>query len=252
MTTLLPELLSQLDVALLVFTAFVASYITAALGIGGGLLLLSVMANIVPITHLIPVHGIVQVASNAGRAAMLWRSIDARMLLYFSVGSVAGYWLAPYIIIELSLALLQISVAAFILLLQWGPKLRFAAKGKAALVVQGGVITLLSSLVGATGPLVASILNHLQVKQVLVATMAAMQTVQHSMKSLVFVQLGVDLLPWLGLILLMVVAGFAGTHFGLRKMMKLPEDKFRFWFRWLITLLSLRMLALGLLELFSA
>lgn len=248
----MPEILSQLDVALLVFTAFVASYITAALGIGGGLLLLSVMANILPITHLIPVHGIVQVASNAGRAAMLWRCIDVRMLVYFSLGSAVGFWLAPYIVVELSLALLQISVAAFILLLQWGPKLRFTAKGNAALVVQGGAITLLSTLVGATGPLVASMLNHLQVKQVLVATMAAMQTVQHSLKSLVFVQLGVDLAPWLGLILIMVIAGFVGTHLGLRKMMKLPEDKFRFWFRWLITLLSLRMLVLGLLELFSA
>ncbi len=248
---MIPEILSQLDVALLVFTAFIASYITAALGIGGGLLLLSVMANIMPITHLIPVHGIVQVASNGGRAAMLWRAVDMRMLLYFSIGALLGFLLAPHIIVELSLAVLQISVAGFILLLQWGPKLRLQAKGKGALLVQGGVITLLSSLVGATGPLVASILSHLQVKQVLVATMAAMQTVQHSMKSLVFVQLGVDLVPWLGLIVIMVVAGFAGTHLGLRRLMQLPEQTFRFWFRWLITLLSLRMLALGLFELFS-
>ncbi len=241
----LPELLSTFDASLLVVTSFVASYITAALGIGGGLLLLSVMVNLIPITYLIPVHGLVQIASNASRAGMLRQFINWRMLALFSLGSVLGFVVAPYVLIQLPLAILEMAVAGFILILQWGPKLKVSSHGPASLVLHGGVITLISSLVGATGPLVASMLAHMPVKQALVATMAAMQTVQHSMKTLVFVQLQVDLLPWLGLVALMVVSGYLGTRFGLKVLLKVPEQRFRFWFRWLITLLALRMLLIG-------
>jgi hypothetical protein len=39
-----------------------------AFGIGGGAALLAVMASLVPPAALIPVHGVVQVGSNLGRA----------------------------------------------------------------------------------------------------------------------------------------------------------------------------------------
>ena len=247
----LPELLSAFDASLLVFISFVASYITAALGIGGGLLLLSVMVNLIPITYLIPVHGLVQIASNASRAAMLRKFISWRMLALFSLGSVLGFIVAPYVLIQLPLAVLEVAVAGFILFLQWGPKLKVSGHGSASLILHGGVITVISSLVGATGPLVANMLAHMQLKQALVATMAAMQAVQHSMKTLVFVQLQVDLGPWLGLVALMVVSGYLGTRFGLTMLLKVPEQRFRFWFRWLITLLALRMLLIGGWSLFA-
>ncbi len=243
--TLIPELITTYEASLLVITSFVASYITAALGIGGGLLLLSVMVNLVPIAYLIPVHGLVQIASNVTRASMLRQFIRWPMLALFGLGSLCGFFVAPYVLVRLPLAVLEVAVAGFILFMQWGPSLSLSGRRPGVLLLQGGLITILSSLVGATGPLVASLVAHLQAKQALVATMAAMQTVQHSFKTLVFVQLQVDLTPWFGLVAGMVFSGYLGTRLGLKMLLRVSEQRFRFWFRLLVTLLALRMLFVG-------
>ncbi|MCB1915218.1 MAG: hypothetical protein KDG52_05820, partial [Rhodocyclaceae bacterium] len=60
----------------LVLTAAFTSMMTAALGAGGGVMLLAVMAQVLPPQVIIPVHGIVQMGSNLGRAIMAWRHID--------------------------------------------------------------------------------------------------------------------------------------------------------------------------------
>ena len=53
---------------LLVPVAFVSSMLTAVLGIGGGVLWISVMPGLIVPAAVIPVHGVVQLASNASRA----------------------------------------------------------------------------------------------------------------------------------------------------------------------------------------
>ena len=73
---MLPPELLPLDAAWLVLTAGVTSLMTATLGIGGGVLLLVIMAQLVPIAALIPVHGLVQLGSNANRAIMTRQHID--------------------------------------------------------------------------------------------------------------------------------------------------------------------------------
>ncbi len=60
-----------------------------------------------------------------------------------------------------------------------------------------------------------------------------------------FVQLQVDLTPWFGLVAGMVFSGYLGTRFGLRILLRVSEQRFRFWFRLLVTLLALRMLFVG-------
>ena len=67
MEAFLPEGLEQGAAFFLVATSFVASFITAAFGIGGGALLLAFMATLVPTAALIPVHGVIQLGSNAGQ-----------------------------------------------------------------------------------------------------------------------------------------------------------------------------------------
>ncbi|MBD3765767.1 MAG: sulfite exporter TauE/SafE family protein, partial [Rhodobacterales bacterium] len=51
-----PDMTTGVAAALLV-TSVAASFITIAFGIGGGVLLLAVMASLVPPVALIPVHG---------------------------------------------------------------------------------------------------------------------------------------------------------------------------------------------------
>ena len=83
---LLPEGLGALVAAGLIVVSFLTSFTTAAFGIGGGLMLLAVMASLVPAAALIPVHGIVQLGSNAGRAVMLRQRIVWPILVSFAIG----------------------------------------------------------------------------------------------------------------------------------------------------------------------
>ena len=68
---LLPPDVSALAGIGLVALSLFTSALTAAAGIGGGLVLLSVMASFLPPIVVIPTHGVVQLGSNAGRAVLL-------------------------------------------------------------------------------------------------------------------------------------------------------------------------------------
>ncbi|PPR79335.1 MAG: hypothetical protein CFH06_00428, partial [Alphaproteobacteria bacterium MarineAlpha3_Bin5] len=55
--------MNALEFLILCIVSFLGSFITISLGIGGGVLLLSTMAQILPPTTLIPIHGVVQLGS---------------------------------------------------------------------------------------------------------------------------------------------------------------------------------------------
>ena len=75
---------------LLVIASFFTSALTGAAGVGGGLTLLALMTYIVPIPALIPVHGTVQLGSNAGRAYLMRSHVAWALLVAFVVGAIPG------------------------------------------------------------------------------------------------------------------------------------------------------------------
>ncbi|MBY4675579.1 sulfite exporter TauE/SafE family protein [Marinobacterium arenosum] len=240
---LLPASIDLLDALLLILTAGFTSLITAAMGIGGGVLLLAVMATLVPAAALIPVHGLVQLGSNANRALMTRRHTDWTMVKWFLVGAVAGALLASLIVVQLPLSWIQFSVAGFILYLVWGPKPGKHALGRNGQVIAGGLTTLVSMFVGATGPLVAGFVHrHGMDKFATTATFASCMSLQHLLKMLVFSVVGFAFLDWLVLIAAMIAAGVVGTWLGLKLLNQIPAQLFSTLFRWIVTLLALRLL----------
>ena len=107
---------------LLIFSAGATSFITAAAGIGGGVMLLAILATTLPPIALIPVHGLVQLGSNGNRAWMTRAHIDWSMVKFFGIGALFGAISASFVVIQLPLYLIQLCVALFILFLVWGPK----------------------------------------------------------------------------------------------------------------------------------
>ena len=73
--SLLPPDVSQLAAVGLVALALATSALTAAAGIGGGLVLISVMASFLPPIVVIPIHGVVQLLSNSSRGLLLVRHV---------------------------------------------------------------------------------------------------------------------------------------------------------------------------------
>ncbi len=239
----IPGTLGLFDAALLVGVSFFTSLLTAAVGIGGGMLLLAVMAQILPVLAIIPVHGVVQLGSNAGRAHILRPNIDGRILLYFSVGSLVGALVGGNIVVTLPVIYLQLILAGFILFSTWGPKPSAKTSGKNGLMIGGFLSTLLTMFVGATGPFVAVMLKRLRLdKTPQVATMAACMSIQHALKFLVFVMLGFSFAPYAILIIVMIIVGFLGTLVGRRLLDALSEEVFSNMLKWALTFLALRLL----------
>ena len=87
---LLPAELSTLSLTGLVLLSFFSSAVTASLGTGGGLLMLTVMISFLPPTILLPVHGVIQMGSSGSQVAVMSRDIDWKLWGFFSIGSVLG------------------------------------------------------------------------------------------------------------------------------------------------------------------
>lgn len=239
----LPGLIGVDTALLLIITSTLTSMLTAAMGIGGGVLLLAVMAAMVPPAALIPVHGLVQLGSNGNRALLTREHIDWSLLRLFLGGAVIGAVIAYFVVVQLPVEVIQLSVAGFILFLVWGPKLGKTEMPPAGLVLAGAGTTLVTMFVGATGPLVAAFVHRLGYeKYCTVATFAACMTVQQLLKMLVFGLIGFAFTDWLVLIVLMIAGGFVGTWVGLNILKKVPAERFQLIFRLLVTALALRLI----------
>ena len=225
---LLPVGVEPWFAAVLVAVSFLTSAITAAVGIGGGVALLAVMASGLPVAALIPIHGIVQLGSNSGRAFVLRSHIAWRFVVLLSAGTVIGAVIGGLLVVRLPDAWLKLAVGAFVLWSVWGAKPR-VGRGDGPVIVLGGVISaVLSMFIGASGPFVAALVGVRDyVRQTVVATHAACMIVQHCLKVVVFGVLGFAFGPWIWLIVAMIAAGFLGTLAGTRLLHRLPEERFK-------------------------
>ena len=231
---------------LLILLSMLTSAFTAAVGAGGGVLMIMALAQVMPAAALIPVHGMVQLGSNVGRTLMTWRHIDRVTLAAFLPGVALGALAAAWLLIRLPAGVLELCIAAFVLFTLWGPGLPGRALGRVGTLVVGAVTTLLSSLVGASGPMVATFIKQRQAGRLAkVATFSACMVAQHLTKAFVFGAAGFVFHDWLALMLAMVAAGFIGTWLGLRLLHRLSERRFDVLFRWALTLLALRLVWLG-------
>lgn len=227
--------------------------ITAGLGAGGGLFLLVMMATWIPPVAIIPVHGLVQLGSNAGRAGMTWKHIRWPVIAAFLPGVVAGAGLGALLLVQLPAAAWQLLIALFVLYLCWGPGLPRPALGLPGFAAAAFLTTFASFFVGATGPLVAAFIRQLDSDRfATVATFAAAMTLQHAPKALVFGAAGFAFAQWLPLVVAMIAAGLAGTWLGVRLLHRLGNRLFGRVFNLLLTALALRLLWLGASGLASA
>lgn len=240
---LLPEgLPTPLAVFLLVCSA-VTSMITASLGAGGGVLLLVLMALWLPPAAIIPVHGMIQLGSNAGRAALTWRHTDWKTIAAFAPGVVLGALLGAWLLVELPAYLWQAAIAVFVLYLCWGPALPRHVFGHVGVFLASTLTSFMSLFVGATGPLVAAFIKQMHIDRfTTVATFATAMCLQHLPKALVFGLAGFVFHEWLVFIVAMIGFGFLGTWLGLRVLRSLSNRLFSLVFNILLTLLAARLL----------
>jgi uncharacterized membrane protein YfcA len=243
------ELLVPADVGLtaahflIAFSAF-TSISTAAAGIGGGIMMVAVMAVLMPAQAVIPVHGVVQIGSNGGRTAIMWRQVQWQVLLPFCAGSVVGAAIGGLTVVELDPAILNIGLACFILYSVWAPPL--TAPGRFKVVATGAFSSFLTMFFGATGTFVSAMVKSMKLGRLEhVATHSACMVAQHVIKVIAFGLLGFNFAPYAGLVVAMIVSGFLGTVIGKRVLVRMNDQFFHRVLAVLLSLLALRLLYEG-------
>jgi uncharacterized membrane protein YfcA len=243
----LPPGLGQSTALALVGLSFLTSLITATFSLGGGSLLIAVMALVFPPAVVVPVHGCIQLGSNAGRALVQREHIQWNLILWVVLGAVIGSviggrfaWLMP----ERWFAM---AIGFFVLFTTWLPQPKIIASSRSLQFIGGVVVSALGMVVGAAGPLVAAFVRGIADRRQLVATHAMLMTFQHVFKVVVFIAMGFAFAQYLLFILLMVISGFAGTAAGSRLLTHVPENVFRLGFRILLSLVAIGLIrkALG-------
>lgn len=244
MLDLLPDGLSLAAFWAIMAASFAGSFITAAFGIGGGGFLLAILASLVPPAALIPVHGVVQTGSNAGRMVMLWREIYWPALPWFTAGTVIGVALGGAVAVELPPQYVQIGVGVFVIYTVLARAPRWFSRWP---IITGLISSFLTMFFGATGLFVASFTkSHKLARHAHVATHATLMTVQHGLKVVVIGLLGFAYAAWFWVIILMIAVGLIGTYTGKLVLNRLTDARFGFALNALLILISLRLIWQGI------
>ncbi len=229
--------------AVLCATSFLASLISASMGLGGGMLMLAVMALYMVPSALVPLHAAVQLGSNTGRAVLMLKNVMTGILPAFVFGSIIGALVGGQLVVALPVLLLKVILAVFILYTVWVPKFHARRPGNKVFFAVGVASSFATMFVGATGPLVAPfVAARSSERQKVVATHAILMTLQHLFKLLIFGFLGFRFQLWLPLLAGLLACGFVGTYVGKQLLNKLPEPVFRTGLKTVLTIIAARLL----------
>lgn len=211
----------------------------------GGIVLLSFMTFFLSLEVIIPVHGIVQLASNGSRTLFLFKDVNRRIFGFFAIGAPIGMFLSAYFVQRLDDERLPyLLIAALIFYVLFKPKKLPPLKIPIpAYAVLGLVTGFLGLLVGATGPLKAPFfLRDDLAKNEIVGTKAACQTMVHLMKLPAFLYLGFAYEEHLVMIGAMVAGALLGTKLGVMALGRMNEAFFRWLYRIALFAAAMRLL----------
>ena len=243
LVSLLPPAMSLLDAGLLVAASLVTSFISAAFGIGGGFTLIALLALLLPPAALIPVHGIVQLGSNAGRVVIMLKQVVWRPVLPFVIGTVIGASLGAMVVVQLPPWAVQLALGIFII---WAVFAKLPPIQQRYILLGGVVSSFLTMFFGATGNFIAAMVKTMNLDPVPhVATHSLMMTFQHLAKVLIFGLIGFQFGPYMILIIGMLISGFIGTIIGSRFLTKAGGRYFKPVLNTILSLAAARLIWAG-------
>lgn len=227
------EELTVLEWVLLAVAAFVTAIMSTVAGVGGGSALVGVMAAFLPPVAVVPVHGVVQLASNSTRVLAFLSKVS--WPLYWRIGPalVVGALISREILVRFfegeRFTFLRVVVGAFLLAFLVFRRVRPSVRTPPLWVyVPVAVATgAIGIFVGALGPFLSPFLlrDDLE-KEEIIATSAICMGTGHLLKIPVFLSIGFPFAKWIPLIALCVGCVVAGTLVGKKLLAKLDPVLF--------------------------
>ena len=216
------------------------SLVSAVAGVGGGTILLGLLSQLLPVSALIPVHGVIQLGSNIFRTVLLFKHASMTILVPFIIGSIVGSISSSVLVLQLPVWAIQLGIGLFILYTIF---FRVPEFGKGHILFAGSLSGFLTMLFGATGPFVGAFIRTLNLKSTQhIATQAALMSFQHLIKLIVFGFLGFAFAPYMPLLSVMLICAFIGTYTGRFILFQIDQSLFRKILNTVLILLALRLI----------
>ena len=240
----------------LILSAFITSAISAVIGMGGGIILLGIMALIIPEGYMVvAMHGIIQLFSNTTRVYIFREYLKKDILFEFSRGAFLGLVLSGLIIIylvslfnvesanQIEVEFLKPLIGCFIIwyLFLKQPKKISERKSFTPVGVVSGLATV---FIGATGPLIAPFfLDGKLTKNNIIANKAGCQMITHLGKIPLFILFfNINYIKEYQMLLPLIAAVFIGTNFGKSVLQFIPENIFKILFKTALTVIALQLI----------
>ena len=245
-----------MELIILTIGALITSSISAVIGMGGGIILLAIMAIIIPEGYMvIALHGAIQMFSNGTRTFIFRNHLKKQLLWEFFQGAIIGLSLSTIIIYaitqyydvssasQIKFEFLKPIIGIYIIwnLYLKGPKKK--KKNKLFRIV--GLIGGISSVfIGAAGPLIAPFfLKDSLHKKNIIANKAACQLISHFGKIPIFIYLfDVNYVNEYTVLIPLVISVYIGTNIGKKLLEFIPEKIFKIVFKICLTIISIRLI----------
>jgi uncharacterized membrane protein YfcA len=243
---LLSPLVSPLEILFLSAVAFVTSALTAVVGAGGGTLLIATMLQVMSPAAAIPVHGTVQLASNASRVWLFRRHMAWPIIIRFSALLPLGVVLGLMLFQGLPKEVIQGLIGCFVLLTLATRQLK-ALQGKNlplwAFVPVGFVTGVLNMIVGVIAPILGVLVIRKDLtKEQVVGTLGFFGFIGNVLKIAGFTVVGFSFREYGWTIAAMVPAAVIGTRVGKAVLSNLDEKYFLMAFRAVLVALGLKLI----------
>jgi uncharacterized membrane protein YfcA len=245
--------LSAASLIILIITSVLTSIISGMTGMAGGTILLAIIASIVETAYVVPLHATVQLVSNSTRSLLFFKHIKWKIIIFFLIGILPGALIGIYLFKLLDKDLIKLLMGIFIIVVIYLPKSKKESNSSFSSFLPVGFISgLIGIFFGAIGPFIAPFFMRKDViKEELVATKAACQSISHIIKIGLFGFIGINILSYWHVLLYLCLAVIIGTIVGKKLLTKMSDVVFRRVFRILLTIIALRIIILQVIKLLN-
>lgn len=235
------------EMALIGLVAMLTAILSAVAGLGGGLILLTVLAQFFPTATAIPIQGGIQLISNGSRSWILREGINWPVVARASVLLMPASLLGVAVGRSIPESGTRLILGVFVLIVAWRPSL-LRWRGTDELPPQvmygiGAASGFLNTTVGASGPFTSPFFKAVTVTHAaFVATAATSQVLAHIAKLVAFSLDDFAPAEHLHVIAVGAVGVIVGSLIGSRLLGRFDERQLGYLFKVVLTLLALRLI----------
>ena len=235
-----------LEIFFLTVAALCTSALTAAVGAGGGTLLIALMLQVMPPAAVIPVHGAVQLASNTARIWLFRRDMAWPIIWRFAALMPLGVALGLMLFQGLPTEVIQILIGCFVLLSLLTRQLRSLRDKDMplwAFIPVGFCTGVLNMIVGVIAPILGALVIRSDLsKEQVVGTLGFFGFIGNLLKVAGFTLVGFSFSEHSLTIACMIPATIVGTRVGKAILSNVDDTYFVIAFRVTLAALALKLI----------